>query len=346
MLNPRYRRLLARLKLRHLRVVEAIAQSGNVSAAADQLGVTQPAVSKGLREIETILGVKLFERSIHGLTLTPYGRAVLAHGKVIQSELWQITEQVDALNSGISGLVTVGATLVSTSQLLPRALRLLRERTFAAAVRIIDGSEENLVAALEEGVADLVVGRLPSTGRDDDLLREVLLHEPIIVVAGRNHPLARKKDVSYVDLAQAEWIFPPPRSFVHGAIMQIFAQNGLPRPNQYVECLSFLTTRALLVENGMVAALPVSVVEHERKSGLIVELPVRFPQEALPVGVVTRRGKPLSTLANVMIECLREAATATAEAMNPPPKLLPASAAKVRKREKAIPAGRVRLAQR
>jgi hypothetical protein len=73
---------------------------------------------------------------------------------------------------------------------------------------------------------------------------------------------------------------------------------------------------------------------------------VRFPQEALPVGVVTRRGKPLSTLANVMIECLREAATATAEAMNPPPKLLPASAAKVRKREKAIPAGRVRLAQR
>lgn len=307
--NSRYRRLIARLKLRHLRLVEAVSEAGGVSAAAELLGITQPAVSKGLREIEAILGVQLFDRGLHGLTLTPYGRAVLTHGKVIQSELWQVTEQIDALNNGISGVLTVGCALVSSSQLVPRALRLLHERTSAAAVRIIDGSEEGLVASLEEGIADLVVGRLPPTDRVDNLLREVLLHEPIIVVCGINHPLARKERVSYVDLAHSEWIFPPPRSFVHAAIMQIFAQSGLPRPNQYVECLSFLTTRTLLISNGMVAALPVSVVRHEQESGLIVELPVRFPQPALPVGVMTRQGKALTPLARLMIDCLREAAS-------------------------------------
>src|ERR1700741_2882634 len=81
--SNRYRSVIARLKLRHLRLVEAIVDAGGISAAAERLHVSQPAVSKGLREVEGLLGVPLFERGGAGLMLTHYGRAVLAHGQVI-----------------------------------------------------------------------------------------------------------------------------------------------------------------------------------------------------------------------------------------------------------------------
>jgi DNA-binding transcriptional LysR family regulator len=308
--STRYRSVIARLKLRHLRLIETIVEAKGISAAAASLHVSQPAVSKGLREAENILGVRLFERGPAGLTLTHYGRAVLAHGQVIQSEIRHVTDEIEALGSGVTGTVAIGALLVSQPSLVPKALELLRRREIAAVARVVDGRQEELMAALRTGEIDLLVGRLPPVEHSERLVQEVLLYEPIVVVCGRSNPLASKRSVGFDELAEADWIFPSPESTVYSQIMQLFTQHGLSRPRSYVQTVSYLMSRTLLVENGMLAALPRAVVERDMESGLLCVLPVRFPHEPLAVGITRRGDQMLSSIAAVTIQCLREAAKA------------------------------------
>jgi DNA-binding transcriptional LysR family regulator len=306
--EKRYQALFARLKLRHLRLLDAIAEARSVSTAAAQLHITQPAVSKGLRELEDIVGIKLFERGPSGLTLTPSGRALVTHSKAIQSEIRHAADEIGALSAGTTGTVTIGSLLVSLPRLLPRALRLLRDRAIAAPVRIVDAPHDMLLSQLRGGDIDFLVGRLAPSDQSQRLAQEVLYYEPIVVVAGAGHRLAKKSKVDYDDLARAEWVFPPPDSVVHGSVMQLFTQYGLTKPGGSIEATSYLLVRSLLIDNGMVAALPASVVAHDVKSGDLRILGIRFPQEALAVGITTNMDRTLSATAIHMVQCLRDAA--------------------------------------
>lgn len=306
--KSRFQAIISRLKLRHLRLIDAIAEAQSISSAAAKLHITQPAVSKALREAEDILGIRLFERGPNGLSLTPYGQTVVAHSRVIQSEIRHVSEEISALSSGTSGMVTIGALLVSLPFLIPTALRLLRERQISAPVRIVEGDQESLLSQLRAGGVDFVVGRFPPIEKDQRLRQEVLIYEPIVVVAGARHPLAKKKRVSHQDLAEADWIFPPPASVVHGSVMQLFTQYGLSKPSGYIETTSFLMARTLMIENGMVAALPRSVIARDVSSGSLRPLNVRFPQGSLAVGITTTLDKRLPAAAVHMMQCLRDAA--------------------------------------
>jgi DNA-binding transcriptional LysR family regulator len=306
--DARHQTIFTRLKLRHLRLIEAIAEAQSISGAAAKLHITQPAVSKGLREIEGVLGVRIFERGPNGVALTPYGRAVVTHGKVIQSEIRHVSDEIVALRSGTSGTVTIGALLVSLPLLLPEALRLLRDRKVEASVRIVEGSQETLLSQLRGGDIDFLVGRLVPLDKTLRLAQEVLYYEPIVVVAGARHRLAKKSKVNYEDLAQAEWVFPPAASAVHGSVMQLFTQFGLSKPSGYIEATSYLLVRALLMGSGMVAALPASVVADDVKSGRLRALGIRFPQEALAVGITTSLDKSPSAVGTHMVHCLRDVA--------------------------------------
>lgn len=307
--TDRYRRILDRLKLRHLRLIDAIADARSVSAAAERLNVTQPAVSKGLREIEDILGMPLFVRGTRGLTPTMIGRSLLAHGKIIQSEVRHITEELDAADTGSSGVVVVGSMLVSLPNLLPAAVHLLRERNVDVSVRVIEGAQYALAEGLRSGAIDLMVGRLAPIDKRELLEQEVLFQEPIAVVAGRRHPFMQQPELSHRELAHARWILPPPDSVVYGPVLQLFAQHGLSNPRAYVETTSYMLVRSLLIEHDAVAALPLSVVQRDLDNGDIAILPVRFPHEPLSVGIITVSGRTLSPGATQLVFCIRQAAS-------------------------------------
>jgi len=300
----RSRRIMDRLKLRHLRLIDAIVEARSLSAAAAMLNITQPAASKGLREIEDLLGLPLFVRSARGLTLTMFGRSLVAHGKTIQSEVRHITEELEAVADGNAGEVRVGAMLVSLPWLLPAALRLMRERAGQAPVRIIEGVQDVLVQELRSGAVDMIVGRLAPIDPRERLTQEGLLHEPMGVGAGARHPLTRRA-VSYADLAACRWILPPADSVVHSSVLQLFAQHGLANPEPFVETTSYLTSRTLMIEQDAIAALPLAVVRRDIERGDLAMLPVRFPHEPLAVGVVTVAERRPSPAAAPPVFCLR-----------------------------------------
>lgn len=310
---------MSRLKLRHLRLIDAIVEARSLSAAAALLNITQPAASKGLREIEDILGMPLFVRGARGLTLTMFGRSLLAHSKTIQSEIRHVTEELEAIDAGNSGSVTVGSMLVSLPILLPAAVRLLRERDVYAPVRVIESTPDVLIQELRSGAIDMIVGRLAPVDAYERLAQEVLFHEPMVVVAGSRHPLARQTTINYRDLAKARWILPPPTSVVHGSVLQLFAQHGLSNPNAYVETTSFLMVQTLLMEQDSIVAMPLSVVQRDLDNGSLTVLPVRFPHEPLAVGIVTASDRKLSPAALQLRFCLREVAKTSAKRSSPPP---------------------------
>jgi DNA-binding transcriptional LysR family regulator len=306
--DERYRQVISRLKLRHLHLLDAILEGKSVSAAARLLNVTQPAVSKGLREVEAILDVPLFVRGPKGLTLTAFGRSVVAHGRTIQSEIRHVTDEIAAIGAGVAGTVTVGSMLVGLPSLLPAALALMRQRQVRASVRVAEGAQETLIGDLRSGVVDMVIGRLTPIDADARLVQEVLLYEPIVVIASARHPLARKKRVSYRELALADWVFPPPDSVVYGPVMELFSQHGLSKPRAVVESTSYLLVRSLLAENLFVAALPLSVVERDVKSGDLTLLDAKFAHKPLAVGITTANDRVLSSAALQLLTCLREVA--------------------------------------
>jgi DNA-binding transcriptional LysR family regulator len=306
--GDRYRQVMSRLKLRHLYLIDAIIEGKSVSAAATLLNVTQPAISKGLREVEAILNVPLFVRGPKGLTLTAFGRSVVAHSRAIQSEIRHVTDEIAAIGAGMAGGVTVGSMLVGLPSLLPAALALMRQREVRASVRVAEGAQEALIGDLRSGVVDMVIGRLTPIDADARLVQEVLLYEPIVVIASARHPLARKKRVSYRELAQADWIFPPPDSVVYGPVMELFSQHGLSKPRAAVESTSYLLVRSLLAEDHFVAALPLSVVQRDVNNGDLTVLPAKFPHKPLAVGVTTASDRVLSSAALQLLACLREVA--------------------------------------
>src|SRR5882757_1252449 len=172
------RLLDGRLKLRHLVLVATIAEQGSVVRAAESLRVTQPVVTRGLRELEAILGVELFDRGPRGVSPTVYGTAFLAHAQAVLTQVRQAGQHIAELREGQAGSVTVGTHLAGSNVLLPRAISRLKRARPGLRVIVREATPDVLVADLLVGRIDLTVGRLTSRDDGDRTDRIRLYHEP------------------------------------------------------------------------------------------------------------------------------------------------------------------------
>lgn len=300
--------LLSRLRLRHIRQLSAVGRLGSVSRAAESLHISQPALSKSIHQIEAALGVRLFERTARGLVPTVAGERLLQHCRAVESELRKAGEDLNALVSGTGGQVTVGAYLVALPRLIPLAISRLMTDAPEVTVRILDGSARQLVAALQAGDADFIVGRLHDVPPSEPLVHEILYEEPIRVIASPTHPLARQRRVAYRDLCGYPWVIPAPDSAAYVPVMDLFLRQGLPRPRLCVESTSFLMIRTLLQEQSALAAMPHQVVERDVALGVLRVLPVRLPYAPLPVGITCHAFRQPGAAAQRFINALRAVA--------------------------------------
>jgi len=154
------RLLDGRLKLRHLRLVDALSEHGSVVGAAAHLRVTQPVLTRALRDLEEILGVSLYDRGPRGITPTLYGSAFTEHARTVLAQLTQAGRHLAELADAGLGTVTVGTHLAGSNLLLPRAIAALKADRPHLTVVIHEASPEALLADLQAGRVDFVVGRL------------------------------------------------------------------------------------------------------------------------------------------------------------------------------------------
>ncbi|GAA1965330.1 LysR substrate-binding domain-containing protein [Agromyces allii] len=291
-----------RLKIRHLVLVTAIADEGTLVRAAESLHITQPVVTRGLREVEDLLGVPLFERLPRGVVPTQYGRPFIERARSVLAELRIAGEEVRLLQSGQLGTVTVGTHLAGSNLLLPRAIAGLKAEHPRLTVVVREGTPDTLQQLLLAGDLDLTVGRLSPTV-PVRLEQERLHQEPIRLVARAGHPVHTGSRTSLADLIAYPWIFPVAQTALRAELEAVFFHEGLPLPADRVECTSMLTLRNLLVSTDVIAALPMFIAVDD---GELRILPTPLSSIRRSVGVTMPKDRAPSAAAAALLVHLRE----------------------------------------
>ncbi len=294
-----------RLKLRHLLLVDALAEQRSILGAATQIHVTQPVATRSLQELESILGVTLFERGPRGTTPTPFGDAFIQHARAALGEVRRGVLHVGELADGESGQVTVGTYFAGNNLLLPRAIIQLRSQHPNITVVVREATPEALLNELMGGQADLILGRLTHSFDDPRITQSPLYEEPVRLVTRRDHPAQSLKSPSLDELAAYPWILPPRETALRGDLEQIFLHHDLTIPAERVECTSMPTIRQLLVSSEMIAALPILIADSDPSLAVI---PIHFPTLRRKVGMTLVRGRTASPSQEALQRALRAVA--------------------------------------
>lgn len=298
----------SRLTIRHLRMVVAIIEEGNLVRAAKRLNMTQSAVTKALQEIETLTRARLFDRTNRGVVATLYGETLAEHARLVLTQLAHAEEHLADLRDGTGGRVAIGTLLSASAELLPTAIARLRRERPKLVVKIVEGTNDVLIPALRAGELDMVVGRLSEQRDRLNVVQEVLMDDIACIVARRGHPLAERGDLTLADLTGWEWILPPQETSLRRQIDIAFREEGLEPPTHAVDSVSLLTNRALLIDADYLGVFPAQVARREAASGAIIILPVTLRATAIPIGITTRTNARLSPAAEVLVGILRQTA--------------------------------------
>jgi len=295
--------------MRHLAFLVRLDEERCLGRAAAAMGLAQPAASKLLRQVERSLGVKLFERHARGIEPTGYGEILIRHARLAVSALGLAREEIAALKSGLSGKTTIGTIVNPGTTLVPEAIRRMKQRYPGVLISVELDPSRQLVERLLQGHLDLVVGRVLDPTLADELVYEPLAaEEPHSIIASAKHPLAARKGLQLEDLIEQPWILPPPGSLVRERLIALYAQRGWSLPANIVEAVALPVITPLLQQSEMVVALPEEVVLPYCDAGILSVLVRNLPLGVGAFGLITRRNRPLSPGAQLMLNTLREVA--------------------------------------
>ena len=253
----------------------------NFTHAARALGVSQPTIHRAARTLERGLGAELFEKTSYGVVPTREAEKLAHRAHRAFVEIAQARADIDALRGQDSGSIVIGAMPLARSFLVPNALiRFTREHT-EHAVAIMDGTYENLLAALRTGQADFLIGALREVRSNADILQEHLFDDPLSIVMRSQHPLAKRRKLSAADLINYPWIAPRASSPLREHFESLFEEVGVPSPRRPIECNSLIAARAFLLEGDHLMLSSTNQVHYELNAGMLVALPH-------PKGKVTR----------------------------------------------------------
>lgn len=277
------------LKLSHLRLLAALVDTGQITLAAERIGVAQPAASRLLAEVERIVGQPVHARTGRGMTLTAVGLALASRAQRIQMELRDAARDMAEVASGGAGHVRIGSV---TGPAIDRVLPVLRSARLTApgiTVEVIVAPSDLLCDHLQNGRIDFAIGRLPEGPARAMFTLSPIATEPVSLLVRKGHPLLRHPAPQPTDLMAYDWVMPPADSILSRTVLARLRAHGLPPPQQRFSTSSFLLTFALLQQSNAIAPLARAVATSfsEYPDAPYGELPVDLGIEVEPFGLVT-----------------------------------------------------------
>lgn len=291
-----------RLKLQLLRVLDALAVHGSLLKASTALGVSQPALTKSLKDLEEIVGTQLFERHARGVRPTQAGTLLLLSGRRVLAEVKRMDEYLDLLGNPFGGLAAVGVLPVAASGLAAMVVNELRKKNANFMVRIEQGRTEELLPLLASGQLDLVIGRLYENGPDDSFRKKFLWNDPIAVIAHPDHRVFLGTE-SDLDFNEYDVILPGESQRVAPEVSSILSSLDF-ESSRIIWSSSYDFTRELLLSTDAIAIAPPLVVLGDIRRGHLRAM--NLPTKVRQAGILTVDGRPLGRAAVAFIECLEE----------------------------------------
>lgn len=275
------------MELRQLRHFEEIVNAASFGQAAERLHLTQPALSKSIRNLELSLGVQLFERHPAGVSLTEYGRVFLDYAALVNSELTRAADHLAELKGRGSGVVRIGAGGTIMKYLMPEAVRRFMEGGETGSLHFVQDLRANLAAKLRRGEIDVMIGSVGSG--DEDLHIEPVLEDAIGVVAARGHPL-EDSVATVADLARYRWILPDTSESEQDRLAAAFRRAGAKGPDVAVRVGSSLFMSQWLKDGPFLSYCPRALVTRVEEYRHLVAVDTAEPIWApIPIGVFYRK---------------------------------------------------------
>jgi DNA-binding transcriptional LysR family regulator len=292
------------MELRHLRYFVAVAEAESITRAAERLNLSQPPLSRQIRDLEEELGAPLFVRTTHQVRLTHAGKAFLIEARAVLQHVHDAVGRFRAVANRASGDVTVGYSPLPMVEVVPRALRLLRKAAPQVRVSLLDLSADECVTQLGQRSLDLaLVVRPPRLG---GLEFECLGELRVGVIVAPDHPLARRRSIS-LERALAEPLVTYIKrgySDYHDWMRRVVRRHSV-RPRIAAEVDGAPSLVAAVEANQGIGFTPptIAATAGRRVRFLTLDPPV----EPIEIGIVGRRG-PLPAAAQAFVDALRMAA--------------------------------------
>lgn len=240
---------LRKLRLRDLETLDELGRTRSFARTAEAASITQPALSKWLRELEDALGLPLFERTSRRVAPTAYGDALLECAVRMLTDMRGLAPAFDALRTGAGRPVSIGMLPNMASLLVPGALAWLRDAGRPLQLNVREDTVDRMLAQAQRRELDLLVCRLDATAMHAGLDMAPLYRDRMTVVCGPRHPLLRPRRVTWRDAAAFPWIAPPLGSPARAALDAEFAQAGIAQPTIVMESVSWQTNCAVALQS-------------------------------------------------------------------------------------------------
>jgi DNA-binding transcriptional LysR family regulator len=242
-----------RLKFRDLRMFFAVVESGSMAKAARQLGLTQPAVSEVIAQLEELFGARLFDRNTRGVEPTIYGRALLTRAQAALDEMKQGVRDIAFLTDPTSGEVRIGCAQRLSAAIMPQIVERF-SRTHPRVVLHIDELPPltRELSGLRDRKYDLLMGRPPKPlAQDpfgDDVNLEILFDDRFIVATAKESRWARRRKIDLAELIDARWILTAPDTLGYTGVAEAFRLRDLSMPKVAVITSSVVVASHLLAK--------------------------------------------------------------------------------------------------
>lgn len=297
---------LRNLNVRQMLDLLAVVDHGGVTAAARALNVSQPALTRSVRQLEDTLDVVLLARVGRGVVPTRFGRSLAQHARTIEAELRHATRDLADLRLARGGHIALGASPIGMATLVGPAVSRLHAARPGLTVDVRNESFELQLDALDRGELDIVIGALAGANAHQHLVEEVLFQNSLSVIVRGDHPLAKRKELSIADLADEPWVIARGSASIRQLVANEFRFEGSDPPRFAVETDSMLCVKGLLMSGEFVCANPPELFATEIERGMLCELPIRWHSGSRAIGFTLREHGTITPAMASLIEILRD----------------------------------------
>lgn len=290
------------MNLHHLAIFHAIAETGSISAAALRMHISQPALSRELKDFESRLGVMLFDRQARGMRLTEPGKVL--HG--YSARLFAVADSAQAAMRAFAdaraGQLSIGASNTIGTYVLPRYIAQFRRAFPGIGISLFVGNTEQVA----QGVADLrfTLGFVEGPIRVEGLAAEVFSRDELVPVIGADHPLALRKRMKHSDIDGQPLLMREPGSGTRALVANLLQELGV-ETGSIVEFGNTEALKQAAIHGGGIAWLPAISIASELREGQLVRLPVRALALQRPLGIIRREGAWQAPAMEALLEMVR-----------------------------------------
>ncbi|WP_118135953.1 LysR family transcriptional regulator [Oceanicella sp. SM1341] len=292
------------LNHRELMVFLSVCRLGSIGAAAQAMGMTQPALSRSLKRLESRLRVQLFVRHSGGMEPTSFGRVLLRHSELMEFETNRVIEEIDLLNGAATGHVRVGIVPSVAPVMLPRAVARAQASSPDVHIRIVEGSGDQILAAVQRGEVDFAVLGKPEG--EVDLLVQPLGSEVVNVVARAGHPLSLGGRVTVEDVAAFPWAMPERGNAIWYGYENFFRRAGVAAPQPQISSNSVHVLKAIVGGSDLLTMLTGASIAVEVTAGMLVALELEGGAWRRELALVRRPTGTLLPAARLLMRAFQE----------------------------------------